>query len=143
MFGLKNRRINTAQSSSTSFEGRPEGKLLRYSLITIIAFAVVGCASSSGILPAGPNTYIVTERFAPIRGGSTEAQRTALTEANGFCAQQGRQFLPTDLETPASRNPYGPTDYAVTFQCLSPGDPTLARGGKTRAPDQIIESRTR
>jgi hypothetical protein len=116
---------------------------MRHSLTTIAAAAVAGCAASSGILPAGPNTYIVTEHFAPLRGGSAEAQRTALTEANAFCAQQGRQFLPTDLQTPASLNRYGSTGYTVTFQCLSPGDPMLARGGKTRAPDQIIENRTR
>jgi hypothetical protein len=47
------------------------------------------------------------------------------------------------LVTPASSNPYGPTGYTVTFQCLSPDDPALARGGKTRAPDQIIENRQR
>ena len=116
---------------------------MRCPLIMFAALAVTGCAASSGILPAGPNTYFVTERFAPIRGGSAEAQRTALTEANAFCLQQGRQFLPTDLETPPSRNPYGPTGYTVTFQCLSPGDPALTRGGKTRAPDQIIENRQR
>ena len=74
---------------------------MRYPLTMIAALAVAGCAASSGILPAGPNTYIVTERFAPIRGGSAEAQRTALIEANAYCVQQGRQFLPTDLETSA------------------------------------------
>jgi hypothetical protein len=117
--------------------------MMRHSLSTIAAFAVAGCAASSGILPAVPNTYIVTERYAPIRGGSAEAQRTSLIEANAYCAQQGRQFLPTDLVTPPSSNPYGPTGYSVTFQCLSPDDPALARGGKTRAPDQIIENRQR
>ena len=116
---------------------------MRCPLIMFAALAVTGCAASSGILPAGPNTYIVTERSAPIRGGSAEAQRTALTEANAFCLQQGRQFLPTDLETPPSRNPYGPTGYTVTFQCLSPSDPALTRGGMTRAPAQIIENRQR
>ena len=47
---------------------------MRYSRSTLvpILLSVAGCAASSGILPAGPNTYIVTERFAPIRGGSAE-----------------------------------------------------------------------
>ena len=116
---------------------------MRYSPIAIIPFVLAACSASSGILPAGPNAYIVTERFSPIRGGSVEAQKQALLEANAFCAGQGRQFLPTDLQTPASRNPYGPTGYSVTFQCLLPGDPMLARGGTTRAPDRITESRKR
>ena len=104
---------------------------------------ICGCAMSTGILPAGPDTYMVTERFAPIRGGSVTAQQTALTEANAFCAQQGRQFLPTDTQmlngvmTPAS------TGYSVTFRCLLPSDPELTRGGSTHAPDTIVERRNR
>jgi hypothetical protein len=84
----------------------------------IIATALSGCAMSSGILPAGPDAYTVTERFAPIRGGATTAQQTALTEANSFCAEQGRQFTPLDMKELASANLYGSTSYAVTFRCL-------------------------
>jgi hypothetical protein len=102
-----------------------------------VAGALAGCAMSTGILPAGPDTYTVTERFAPVRGGSTTAQQTALTEANAFCAGQGRQFLPVDMLTPASANPYGPTSYSVTFRCLLSGDPELS--GSHLAPTQIIE----
>jgi hypothetical protein len=96
---------------------------------------------STGILPAGPDTYTVTERFAPIRGGSTTAQQTALSEANGLCAGQGRQFLPLDMNTLPSANPYGTTSYSVTFRCLAPGDPGLA--GSHVAPTDVIEHRYR
>jgi hypothetical protein len=106
-----------------------------------VAATLTGCAMSTGILPAGPDTYTVSEHFAPIRGGSTTAQQTALTEANAFCAGQGRQFLPVDMLTPFSANPYGTTNYSVTFRCLSPGDPELARSHL--APTQIIEQRNR
>jgi hypothetical protein len=106
-----------------------------------VAGALTGCAMSTGILPAGPDTYTVSEHFAPIRGGSTTAQQTALTEANAFCAGQGRQFLPVDMLTPFSANPYGTTNYSVTFRCLLPGDPELARSHL--APTQIIEQRNR
>jgi hypothetical protein len=98
---------------------------------------------STGFLPAGPDTYVVTERVAPILGGATVAQQRALTSANAHCQQQGRQMLPTDMGTLPSANPYGPTSYSLAFRCLLPGDPELARGGKTRAPDTIIEHRNR
>ena len=52
-------------------------------------------------------------------------------------------MLPTDMRTLPSANPYGPTNYTLTFRCLLVGDPELARGGKTRAPDTIIEHRNR
>jgi hypothetical protein len=79
----------------------------------------------------------VTEHFAPIRGGSTTAEQTALTEANAYCADQGPQFLATNMETLPNRNPWGSTSYSVTFRCLLPGDPALARGGAAGAPSAI------
>jgi hypothetical protein len=56
-----------------------------------------GCASSTGVLPAGPETHTLSEKFAPVRGGSDEAQRSALTKANEYCATQGRQFVPSTM----------------------------------------------
>ena len=52
--------------------------------IVALGAALGGCASSTGILPAGPDTYTLSERFAPVRGGGDEAQRDALTKANEF-----------------------------------------------------------
>ena len=81
-----------------------------------------GCASSTGILPAGPDTYTISERYAPIRGGSLEAQRESLTKANEFCAQQGLQFVPAVMGNSGTQGPYGPTGYTVTFKCLPPSE---------------------
>jgi hypothetical protein len=107
------------------------------------AAALAGCAMSTGILPAGPDTYTITERRAPIRGGATTAEQDALTEANTYCSDRGRVFLATDLVTPPSANPWGPTSYSVTFRCLRPGDPALATSGSAGAPSAIIEQRQR
>lgn len=115
--------------------------------LAIIAATLSGCAASSSstsILPAGPDTYTVTERFAPIRGGSTEAQRVALTEANAFCEQQGRVFVPMTMDQlRGMANPNTSTGYAVTFRCLRPDDPTVAKFKLERAPNLILEERTR
>ena len=103
-----------------------------------------GCASSTGILPAGPDTYTVSEKFAPVRGGGEEAQRVALTEANEFCAKQGRQFVPAMMgQSGALANPYGPTGYTVTFKCLLPNDPAVAKYQIQQAPNVIVEQRNR
>jgi hypothetical protein len=116
--------------------GLSGGKIMnRLIAAAAIAATLTGCAMTTGILPAGPDTYTVSGHFAPIRGGSTTAQQAALTEANAFCTGQGRQFLPVDMLTPFRANPYGTTDYSVTFRCLLPGDPELA--GSHLAPSQI------
>jgi hypothetical protein len=62
------------------------------------ALALSACASSTGrALPAGPDTYTLTERFVPIRGGGDEAQRQALTKANDFCKTMGKKFVPNNM----------------------------------------------
>jgi hypothetical protein len=109
-----------------------------------VATVLAGCAASTGILPAGPDTYTVSEKFAPIRGGGTEAQRTALTEANAFCAEKGRVFVPNNMgQAGALANPYGPTGYTVTFRCLFPNDPAVAKFQLEQSPNLIIEERKR
>jgi hypothetical protein len=96
-----------------------------------------GCASSTGILPAGPETYTLSEKFAPVRGGSDEAQRVALTKANDYCAAQGRQFVPSTM------GQGGPNGYTVTFRCLAPNDPAVTAYRLQQAPNVIIEQRNR
>jgi hypothetical protein len=44
---------------------------------------------------AGPNVYTGSEKFAPMRGGSDEAEGSALTKANQCCAQQASQLVPS------------------------------------------------
>jgi len=105
--------------------GAWEGNAMR-SFLTAMAGAVVlsGCATSTGILPAGPDTYTISEKFAPIRGGGDEAERDALTKADDFCTQKGLKFVPSNMGQAGNvASPYGPTGYTVTFKCLSPNDP--------------------
>jgi hypothetical protein len=105
---------------------------------------LAACASSTGILPAGPDTYTLSERFAPVRGGGDEAQRDALTKANDFCAQQSRVFVPNNMGAAGNlANPNGPTGYSVTFRCLPPNDPAVASYRLQPAPNVIIEQRNR
>jgi hypothetical protein len=93
--------------------------------IVIVATVFAGCAASTGILPAGPDTYAVTAKFAPIRGGSLAAQPEALAEAQTFCQNQGRVFLAVQMGETAPRAEFGSTGYQIVFKCLAAGDPTL------------------
>jgi hypothetical protein len=111
------------------------------------ALAVSGCAPlsrSTGILPAGPDTYTLTERFAPISGGGEEAERQVLTKANDFCTEKGRKFVPNNMGQAGNlTNPYGSTGYTVTFKCLLPNDPAVAAYQLQQAPHIIVEQRNR
>jgi hypothetical protein len=114
---------------------------MRYNLLLLtVASLLSGCAMGSGVLPAGPDTYSISEHYAPLRGGSTAAFQAGMNEGNAFCVQQGRAFLPINTDTPSSANIYGNTDFRMTFRCLLPGDPDLGRS--VRAPDAVIQQRT-
>jgi hypothetical protein len=84
--------------------------------------AITGCAYLTAIRSVGPDTYTVSEHYAIARGGNSVAERVALTEANEFCEQRGRKFLPVNMTQP-SAIAISPAGYTVTFRCLSPGDP--------------------
>ena len=115
----------------------------KFGVVALFA-GLAGCASSTGILPAGPDTYTISERYAPIRGGSDEAQRDALTKANEYCSQQGRQFVPSNMAPSAGiTNPNTATGYSVTFKCLLPNDPAVKNFQLQQAPNLIVEQRNR
>lgn len=117
---------------------------MRKLFVMTTTLVVGGCASSTGILPAGPDTYTLSEKFAPVRGGSDEAQRSALTKANEYCTQQGKVFVPNNMGQAGDlANPYGPTGYTVTFKCLLPNDPAIAKFQLQQAPNIIVEQRSR
>ena len=101
---------------------------------------LVSCSQSSGVLRMGPDTYTVSAAAAPARGSSSGARKIALTEANQYCAQMGKEILVTNVGT-ASTNIYGAGSAEVTFRCFAKGDPELQRLEYLRAPDIVIEDR--
>jgi hypothetical protein len=85
--------------------------------------ALAGCATGTGIVPVGPNTYAVSEMRAPALGGGPEAQRAVLDEGNAFCAAQGRIFTPIAMRPDGDPyTPFYPTAYDATLQCLLPAE---------------------
>lgn len=57
-----------------------------------VALILVGCASSSGALRSGPDTFTVTATASPGAGGSTKAKQSAYADANQECAKQGKSI---------------------------------------------------
>ncbi len=96
-------------------------------MTAVLPIVIGGCARSTGVLPAGPDTYTITEKAAPVRGGSTEAKRVALTKADEFCAEKGRVFAPSIMRENGYDRQYGYTGYLVTFRCLPPNAPNVSR----------------
>jgi hypothetical protein len=111
------------------------------SLRGLLCVLLAGC-TSTGILPAGPETYTITKNVIYALGGTNEAEREAMTEANKSCQDKGLTFIPTAM------GPSGPAGnmilgYTVTFRCLQPNDPAVAKYQLGQSPNVIIEQRNR
>jgi hypothetical protein len=115
-------------------------RLTRPRILTL-TLALSACAQGTGTLPAGPDTYTVTEHRAPVLGGASEAQRAAMTEANDYCSQDGKKFFPLNMAQQPTV-PAGGPGYSVTFRCLEPDDAELKRPNFQPTPNIVIEQRT-
>jgi hypothetical protein len=86
-------------------------------MLVISSAAVTGCAATynSGIQEKGPDTYFLSIRLPSVEGGSTEAKRQALAEADAYCGRTGKIAEVTSEEL-------GPVTADIYFTCAESGD---------------------
>jgi hypothetical protein len=99
-----------------------------------------GCATSTGVLKLGPDTYKMTSYRAPIRGGAAGAEEEVLVEANKHCDMQGKQLYVQSSRAIAG-SPGQPNlgGFEAIFQCLSDVDPRLKQSNADQSPAIIIK----
>ena len=85
--------------------------------IAITSAAATGCAATynSGIQEKGPDTYFLSIRLPSVEGGSTEAKRQALAEADVYCGRTGEIAEVTSEEL-------GPVTADIYFTCAESVD---------------------
>jgi hypothetical protein len=97
--------------------------------LALIALGLPGCSTSTGILPMGSDTYTVhISRLTQV-----DSQAQATQEANDYCRNLGRQFLPINYS--------GWNEFSLTFRCLPRNDPELVRPIYGSVPNVVIENR--
>jgi hypothetical protein len=87
-------------------------------VMAIASAALAGCASTynSGIQERGPDTYFLSIRLPSVEGGSTEAKRQALAEADDYCDRKtGNRATLTSEEL-------GPVTADIYFTCSESSD---------------------
>src|ERR1700733_10326034 len=89
-------------------------------IFTSMSLLLTGCASGTGVLPAGPDTYTLVEHVPVLLGGAESAETTALQKANEFCVAKNRVFVANSMGNT------GTGHYSVTFRCLPANDPAVA-----------------
>lgn len=116
--------------------------------LSLIAVASIlgACATNSGVVPLGPDTYLVSRQGSGFWVMPTSLRNEALAEANQYCASNKKKFEVVRIEMlpqiPLGQ-PGGPRFPAaeIHFMCLDATDPELGRPKMQREPDVVIENR--
>jgi hypothetical protein len=112
----------------------------KYILIMIVIFAVAGCASNSGVMPIGKDTFMVSRQAASGFSGSSTLKAEAFQEANSYCAKLGKSVQvvnSTEAQPPFLFGNFPKAE--IQFMCLDNNDAELVRPKLQKTPDTVIE----
>jgi len=91
-------------------------------LSILIVLLISGCATTTtGPMPAGKNTYVMSRQESAFPSGSEPLMAEVLSESNIFCSNQDKEIkLINSTENPG---PYILGNYpkaTITFSCIEP-----------------------
>lgn len=82
----------------------------------IISLALTGCASTTGVVPAGNNTFMVAREDNGPTASLGAIKAAALKDAGTFCAGQGKTMqIVKESDTPRAFGQFPQT--SLLFQC--------------------------
>ena len=97
----------------------------RAAIPCLLAGLLVACTTSSGVVPIGQGTYMVSRSTKGFRGASGPVKAAALREANHYCEKSGT-VMRVVRTTQKDMKPFRSDAAAeVYFECLDPSDPKL------------------
>jgi hypothetical protein len=88
--------------------------------IALLAVALVGCASHSGVTPDGQGGYTISKQAATGFPGLGNLKTDIMQEAGQYCAGQGREFVLTGATE--TQPPYMLGNYPraeINFRCAA------------------------
>ena len=103
---------------------------------------LAGCASNSGVVPIGQDTFMVSRQAATGFSGSSDLKAKAFQEANQYCSSQNKSLQV--VNTTEAQPPYVLGNFPkaeVQFMCLDGKDAELARPKLRKEADAVIEIR--
>ena len=110
----------------------------RYTLITILALA--GCASNSGIMSIGKDTFMVSRQAATGFSGSGTLKAEAFQEASKYCEGFGKHLQVVNTNEASPPYVFGNFPKAeIQFMCLDSIDAELNRPKLKKEANSVIE----
>lgn len=109
------------------------------STIATIAF-LAGCASNSGVMPIGQDTFMVSRQAATGFSGSGTLKAEAFQEASQYCTNLGKSLQVVSTHEAAPPYILGNFPKAeIQFMCLDAKDTELSRPKLKKEADTVIE----
>src|SRR2546428_841808 len=108
----------------------------------LLAMLLAGCASNSGVIPIGPDTFMVSRQAATGFSGAGNLKAEAFQEANHYCLNHKKQLQV--VHTAEAQPPYVWGNFPkveVQFMCLDANDAELVRPKLRKEADTVIEIR--
>lgn len=93
---------------------------MRNLVVVLVALGSVGCASNTGVVPAGGDTYLIAKQAATGFPGLGNLKGEALQEANQYCVRDGKSM--EVVNTSETKPPYLLGNYPraeVQFRCVA------------------------
>ena len=84
-------------------------------------------ACTSGVIPAGPRTYIITKSVSAFSSGAA-GKAQCYREASEWCEKRGLVMVPISSDAQSAENGRKMGGAELTFRALPPGDPEIKRG---------------
>jgi hypothetical protein len=129
----KGRQVLTMNNASR------RGREMKDSLFVLFLF-LAGCASNSGVVPIGKDTYMVSRQAASGFSGSSNLKAEAFRDANEYCASFHKSFQVVRTNEGSGRCLLGNFPKAeIQFMCLDEKDAELARPKLRKDADTVIE----
>lgn len=113
---------------------------MKTTMIFVAMLMLVGCASHTGVVPIGKDTYMVAKQQATGFPGLGNMKAEIISEGNSYCETQNKKFQ--IVSTTESQPPYILGNYPraeITFMCIYADDPELQRPKLQRGADMVIK----
>ena len=105
-----------------------------------VVLAISACASHTGVVSIGRDTYMIAKQQATGFPGLGNMKAEIIAEGSQYCAGLGKEFqMVSSQET---QPPYVLGNYPrseIQFMCLANGDRELQRPKLQKMPDTVIE----
>jgi hypothetical protein len=114
-------------------------KQLIHPIAAIVALLLSACASSSGVVPIGPDTFLVSRQAGSGFTGLGSLKADAFREAGRYCTDQNkfiRVVNTTDSSPPYVLGNFPRTE--IQFMCLESQDSELTRPKMQAAPASVV-----